>query len=322
MDRARRRPGLLTGILVAAIGGAGPVSPAPLAAMRWTTPGADLVPWLTTAPPECLKRPRDRTLAWRIEVGRAAFRDPLLLGGQAARAGLSCSACHVNGRTNLGFLYPGVSGAPGTADVTSFVFSSHRGDHVVDPRPIPDLAGPAGERKINRDAASSALPDFIHGLITEEFDGAPPAASVMTAVTDYIRALDPKACPTISRVPLTATGALSDVRRAERAAEEALQHGDPEAAIAALQAVRAMLGRLYERYVGADLMTDAQAIHAADRRLAVATEQVRSEGAEGITALWAWRIGILGWSEPVLRDAPRSLYDPSTLARVISEPTR
>lgn len=81
-------------------------------------------------------------------------------GGQAARAGLSFESCHRSGRPHPQFLFPGASGAPGTADVTASLFSSHRGNGRDDPVPIPDLSGPRAR-----------LAPFIHGLVTQEFDG-------------------------------------------------------------------------------------------------------------------------------------------------------
>jgi len=147
--------------------------------MRWLAPGADAARILTHQPAECLSLPRDAEAAWRVEVGRAAFRTPLLLGGQAARAGVACATCHRNGRANADFDFPGVSGAPGTADVTASLFSAHRGDDLFDPRPIPDLAGPMDRLKVSRDEASPALKTFIRGLVTEEFDGDPPLEAVL-----------------------------------------------------------------------------------------------------------------------------------------------
>ena len=150
-----------------------PVAP-PLKAMRWLAPGADAARLLTRRPPECLKAPADPAEAYRVELGRAAFRDPLLLGGQAARAGLACETCHQNGRANRNFDFPGISGAPGTADVTASLFSTHRGDDIFDPVPIPDLGGPKAALKISQGRRPPALEHFIHGLITEEFDGPEP----------------------------------------------------------------------------------------------------------------------------------------------------
>jgi hypothetical protein len=115
---------------------------APLRAMRWLAPGADKVGAMTTRPAECLSMPRGADAAYAVEVGRAAFRTPLLLGGQAARAGVSCETCHKGAHTIVDFDFPGVSGAPGTADVTDSLFSSHRGDGIDNPKPSPTSADP------------------------------------------------------------------------------------------------------------------------------------------------------------------------------------
>ena len=82
--------------------------------MRWLAPGTDAGQLLTRAPSECLAVPADAENAYEVELGRAAFRTPLILGGQAARAGIACETCHRSGRTNPDFDFPGVSGAPGS----------------------------------------------------------------------------------------------------------------------------------------------------------------------------------------------------------------
>ena len=68
-----------------------------------------------------------------ILTGEALFHTPSLLGGQAAKAGISCASCHVNGQGNPHFQFPGISGQPGTADATHNFFSSHRGDDKFNP---------------------------------------------------------------------------------------------------------------------------------------------------------------------------------------------
>ena len=118
-------------------------------------------------------------------AGQIAFHTPTLLGGQAAKAGISCASCHVNGRDNPHFSFPGVSGAPGTADVTHSFFSSHRGDGQFNPVLIPDLAKPG---KISRDREGE-LEQFMRGLIVEEFDGAEPDHAVLDTLAVYVRAL-------------------------------------------------------------------------------------------------------------------------------------
>ncbi|HZC15245.1 MAG TPA: hypothetical protein VE309_00640, partial [Caulobacteraceae bacterium] len=173
-------------------------------AARWLSPGADRVRALGSQPTECSRPASDPQTAYEIEVGRAAFRTPLLLGGQASRAGLACESCHRDGRNNPEFLFPGLSGAPGTADVTTSLFSTHRDDGIDNPKPIPDLSGPKSRLKISQAPDDPALGDFIHGIVTQEFDGAEPPPAVMAGLVAYVRSLSPDACPTTEREPLRA----------------------------------------------------------------------------------------------------------------------
>src|ERR1700761_6502938 len=191
---------------------------APIRGMEWAPRTADPARALGSVPTECLKIPADPALAARIEVGRAAFRTPVRLGGQAARAGVNCETCHRDGRTNPDFQFPGVSGAPGTADVTNSLFSTHRGNGIDDPKPIPDLSGSKGRLKIDQDPGQKKLEPFIHGLITEEFDGPEPTPATVAGLAAYVRALSPAACPAQARRPLDVTLLMSDARRALTAA--------------------------------------------------------------------------------------------------------
>ena len=217
-------------------------------AARWLAPGADRALALGSARTECLSKPHDPQQAYMIEVGRAAFRTPLLLGGQAARAGIACESCHQGGRSNPDFFFPGLSGAPGTADVTSALFSSHRDDGVDNPKPIPDLSGPKDRLKVSQDPASPALPTFIHGLVTQEFDGAEPPPAVLAGVATYVRALSPSACPAEPRRPLRIDGFIDNAQRAVRAAHLALDRKDSATAIFLLGAARTQLGLINERF--------------------------------------------------------------------------
>ncbi|MDB5452117.1 MAG: hypothetical protein JWO33_695, partial [Caulobacteraceae bacterium] len=210
MDRRRTGAavlGLATAVALAAVAaGSGP----PLRAMRWTATGGDPIPDMTEAPTECLRPASSTADALRVEVGRAAFRTPVLLGGQAARAGLTCEGCHRSGRNNPAFHFPGVSGAPGTADVTSSLFSSHRGDNLDNPKPIPDLSGPKRGLRIDQSPARPDLELFIHGLVHEEFDGPEPPAEVLAGLAAYVRALDPKACPSAATASLSSGLLMTD----------------------------------------------------------------------------------------------------------------
>ncbi len=307
MDHGRR-PAALAAVL--ALGLLAASDAPPLAEMRWLPDGADQVAALGWLPPECLSPGRDADAAWSIEVGRAAFRSPLILGGQAARAGISCESCHRNGRDNPHFQFPGVSGAPGTADVTSSLFSSHRGNGVDDPQPIPDLAGPRLALKVSHDPASRDLETFIHGLVTEEFDGPEPTPAVLAGLAAYVRALDPRVCdPGPSRLRPPAW--LSDALRAIMAAQEALARGDEATALTLIAAARTRLGRLDERFAG--LPRSLTALRAANRDLVEAERLVRAGDPAAGARLAAWVTATPALSRLLNREEPRSLFDPRRL---------
>jgi hypothetical protein len=282
--------------------------------MRWLAAGADAAAVMTRRPLECLSAPADPDEAWRVEVGRAAFRDPLILGGQAARSGLTCESCHTNGRTNPTFAFPGISGPPGTADVTNFLFTAHRGSRTGKPVPIPDLGGPKSRLKVSQARSSRALEDFVDGLMTQEFDGPPPPAAVVDALAAYVRALGTGACPPGAGESVRAGRGIEDARRAVRAASEAIARGEAATAVVMLQSARAALGMLAERYPGPRLAADREGVIAADLDLAAAIAAVRAASADAAPRLSTWLARTRDWASPLIRDEPHSLYDPATLA--------
>jgi hypothetical protein len=233
-------------IAVAAIGAS---SSLPLREAKWIAPEARLDA-LTSSPPVCIGTviKRDQLL-----IAEAAFQTPLLLGGQAARAGLSCASCHPSGRANSAFQFPGLSGDPGTADVTSSIMSHHRGDSVFNPVRIPDLA--VDRPKVTRDATSPALRSFIRGLIVEEFDGPEPPPAVLDALVGYVRAMQPDRCTSSNRIPISLGRHLADSAGALEMAQFAEANGDEATAWLLIAAARHSLGLIHERYVGPALGT-------------------------------------------------------------------
>jgi hypothetical protein len=172
---------------------------------------------------------------------------------------MSCATCHRNGRGNPGFVFPGLSGAPGTADVTASLMSSHRGDGIFNPKPIPDLAGLPGRLKISR-TAPGAIEGFIHGLVTEEFDGPEPPPEVLAALAAYVRALQPGSC----------RGGDRSIRLADRLAEvdaaialARTSGGDTRRLL--LAAARSTLGAIDERF--ASVEADRAVLRDADAEL-------------------------------------------------------
>jgi hypothetical protein len=316
LDRPRRRSGLLILILAAAF--VAPSSAPPLRALRWLAPGADGARLLTTRPVECLTGHKATDEVYLIEVGRAAFRTPLTLGGQAARAGVDCETCHRNGRRNADFHFPGLSGAPGTADVTSFIFSSHRGKPGLKPVPIPDLGGPKAAFKVDQSPTSPDLEHFIHGLVTEEFEGAEPPATVLRGLAAYVRALSPNACPVGPSQAVTLVGDMSDTRRAVHAGIMALARKDKATAVAMTNAARSVLGAIAERYGAPGLEGDVRALRVADLDLAALADDIRANRAGARVGLETWLANSAGLEHRLRRDEPRSYYDRATLTRAIA----
>lgn len=309
MDRGGARAGALIAALLVATAALAGAERVRLRAERWLAADARL-DGLTTRPRECLAPAPGSAL---LGIGRTAFRTPALLGGQAARAGLSCASCHANGRGNPGFHFPGLSGEPGTADVTSSLMSSHRGNGVLDPRPIPDLALPG---KIARDPADPALDAFVHGLVVEEFDGAEPGPAARAGLLAYLRALRP--CAPEASEPVTLDQALADVAAAAEASAAALRLGDAASARLMLAGARSMLGDVDERYALPGLESARAGLRAADREL-LALQLAVDAGRPGVAArVAAWRL------PPRLvaalrRGAPASLYDRSRVAALLAE---
>jgi hypothetical protein len=201
----------------------------------WTPAGETLARDMIVAPGECLAARTAET-----EIGRALFRSPALLGGPAARAGLSCNACHSNGRTNARFSLPELTNVPGHADVSSEWSSKVRGDGVMNPVAIPDLAG-VGSRETFGHLRDPSLDHFTHSVVVEEFQGAEPPSQAMAGVIAYLRALDTQSCSAEHR--LTLQSAADDVRRVVAAAETA----DAETARLLLLAAQDAIGRIAER---------------------------------------------------------------------------
>jgi hypothetical protein len=321
VDRARRRPGRLIALLaVVGLAAAAPPPAPPLKAVRWLAPGADPAAAFARSPTECLAEPADAETAYEVELGWAAFRTPLLLGGQAARAGISCETCHRSGRNNPLFDFRGVSGAPGTADVTTPVLSSHRGDDVFDPKPIPDLSGPKTALKVSQDPASDELETHIDGIVTQEFDGAEPSTAVRKGLAAYVRALSPEACPKAATQAVTAESALGDVRRTLAAALAALDRKDGASAALMVEAARSQLGDIDERYSPEGSGPARAALGQAGRDLgAAALDCRRDDLVAAKIELTLWLAAEPRWARAVIAAEPDSLYNPARLAAAVAD---
>ena len=305
-----RRP-LAAFVLILLTAATGPS--VPLVQARWTAAAGQFAA-LTSDPAECLAWPQSAQDREAILIGRVAFRTPVLLGGQAARAGLTCNSCHLNGRGNPDFMFPGLSDGAGTADVTSSLMSSKRGDGVLNPKLIPDLA--ARSPKISRDPANPALPSFIRGLIIDEFDGPEPSAKVLAGLTAYVRALQPSACPTKAREAQSLNRHMGDAKAAAQAALMALRDGDPVTARLMLAGARATLGLVHERYTG--LPTDQALIASTGQELGAVQLGIDRHDPDADAQLTAWLTRHPFALQIIARHEPRSLYNPKYLSKALS----
>ncbi len=305
MDLARAIAALL--IAVGAVGAGGAL---PLQDAKWIVAEARLEA-LTSLPPSCIS---DRLSPVQLGIAEAAFQTPLLLGGQAARAGLSCASCHPSGRANQGFRFPGLSGAPGTADVTSSMMSHHRGDAIFNPVRIPDLA--MDIPKISRDPESPALTSFIRGLIVEEFDGPEPAPAVLDAIVNYVRAMRPEACQSAKRVPITLRRHFTEIDNALEMARLASFGRDKDSARLMLAAARHRLGLVHERYAGRQLNKQRALIIAVDRQMQALQSKVATAKLIDVATI---REVIGGLRVALETSEAKSLYNAKRLARAVGQ---
>jgi hypothetical protein len=243
--------------------------------------------------------------------GEILFRTPRLLGGQAAKARMSCQSCHINGADNPNFHFPNASGAPGTADVSNSFFSAKGGNGSFDPVTIPDLSV-AG--KISRDRPKE-VENFLANLIVTEFAGDVPNRDMLVALAAYNRALKTCAAGDIQRQPNLAT----DVKLVDNAmvfAGARLANNDPEMAYMLIAGARDIMGLIHERFVSENLSGQRAEL----QRLSVAARDIgRIENADKRQkAITLWRDEFSKLSS-ILRDKEAlSLYNRAELAKAVS----
>ena len=238
----------------------------PLSDTQWNAAETDDVAFLTATPGECLAPAVDPDVQYRVEVGRSAFSSPFVFGGAAARSGLSCNSCHRDGRDNPDFYLEGLSDAPGTADVTSSLFSKIREDHEFNPRVIPTLLDIAGKDAFGATAPQPTIHAFVESAVTDEFQGV-AAPGVVEAIAAYVAQLDSASCPA-GETQQTVKRAMNDVARILKTAEAAFARDDNAVADLLLVSAQHQLGRVYERFQGRRLSRERAHIQTLSASLA------------------------------------------------------
>lgn len=285
----------------------------PLRAAAWLAPGGGHLAALSTAPVECFVAPPDTAQAALAAAGRIVFRSPLLLGGPAAKAGLSCQACHVNGHDNPQFFIAGLSSAPGTADVTSSRFSKTRGDGVFNPRTIPSLTGIGALAPAAAADRALHIERFVHGVIVEEFQGWKPAPRVFDALLAYLSALDVRTCPDALSAPIRLGDDLARIAGGAAAMRQALEDADPELADFLVVSLRALLGEVYERFDQPDQEPARATLLRLSADLGNLRPQVTAAPKQAVSALVAWQHQLEEGQAGLLPLEPHSLYNPERL---------
>lgn len=233
------------------------------------------------APPEWLRPlPRDEAARQRVAAGRLVFRFPGLLGGEAGRAGLSCESCHPSGHVHGGFFIPGLSGRPGTIDLTSSAFyRPERDNGAFDPVAIPSLRGVASRRVFFRDRRATSLSAAAASVIEDEFGGSPPPLAIQAALLAYLRQLD----RTDRGIAAPDWGALGS-----RALASLIESRDGPAATLLAEATRHEAGRFHAAATG-----DADRDHQRRRGLTLGRlAEAARQGDWAAAQRWA---GEAGW---------------------------
>ncbi len=282
----------------------------PIGDARWTHADADLFRLLSATPGECLG-PVDPKDAHEVNIGAVAFRSPLLFGGVAARTGLSCNSCHRDGHDNRDFHLEGLSGAPGTADVTSSVFSKTREDGVFNPATIPSLVDSGRKSSFGTRAPHPSIYAFVSDAVAEEFHGDAPEA-LISALAIYVKRLRREHCPPRG-IGVNSDFDMRYPRVAIETAIEALGRGDDATADFLFASSRLLLQRAHERFDGADLEKERTAITSLSRSIGDLRASAQSDpaAARAMATDVLRRFGIV---QIMLREASsKSLYDSDRL---------
>ena len=150
-----------------------------------------------------------------VALGNTAFSSPMIFGGAARAAGLSCNACHVNGDIIAKFFIPGGSARPGGLDPSGPVFNPRADNGVVDHVDIPSLRGIRFTAPYGRDGRIAGLREFTRQVIVGEFAGPEPSPLLLDALVAYLNEFEFLPNPKLDAIGRLAPGATPAARRGE-----------------------------------------------------------------------------------------------------------
>lgn len=301
-----------------ALSAAAPPGTGALDDLAWLNPHSDRVRLLTEAPPAPLVLDHlDRHERFLVDIGRIAFHAPDLLGGLAARQGMSCNTCHTSGGANQNFFIEGVSNEPGTFDTTDALFSKVTEDGLDNPVVIPSLHHVAESAPYPSDGRFLRLEDMVTHVIVDEFQGSTPPSLVMAGLLAYLSRLEGPVDPMTTRpVPIRLDTELFEVGHSAETLEHALKLADPRLVHFIVQAMRRQLGRIAQRFPYSTEAQDTLATWSVGLRQ-IDQDVEAGETREAHRALKRWRRAV----EPAALApyAPTSLYEPAVLGRWLAE---
>lgn len=277
--------------------------------IRWLPPGSE-----TAA--DLLERPREQADrgGFYVELGRLAFRSPLILGGNARRAGLSCDSCHVNGHGNARFFVPGLSDAPGRIDVSHSLWNPLAEDSIANPKAIPDLHGVQTKHRLGGDGRFTSVREFARHAIVVEFAGDEPAPWLLDALVAYLQALAPVPAGSDAAEPVTLAGDLAAIARHVEVLERVLADEQTGPADRIIDMIRSRFGPVHARF------PDSETARAVVEGWARDLQRIAGQVAAGDwptarAATKALREALQQPPAPLTSALPGSLYDPATISR-------
>ncbi len=287
-----------------------------IADLNWIHRNADPVRALTSVPTECLVAPRDAERARHVRLGRVAFRSPRLLGGLAARVGMSCNSCHPNGRDNPSFHIVGASGAPGTADVTGSVFSSNRDDGKRNPVTIPTLVDAASMPPYGTVRPNADLKAFLQAVIVDEFQGQPPPRSVIDGLLAYLQDLQSAGCPKNRSESVVFEADRREVLQTMDVLIETIERGDSPVSHFVLASLRAVLERVHRRFPG-HVIRREELVEVSRSLLRLQQRLDRDNVLEILSGLTSERVRLEVLLQKLDSQIDDSFYDPDVLRNAL-----
>jgi hypothetical protein len=229
---------------------------------------------------------------------------------------MSCDSCHRNGHDNPVFHFAGVSGDPGTADVTGFVFSTNRDDGRRNPVAIPTLVDAASAPPFGTILPAPDLRTFLHAAVVDEFQGEPPPQSVIEGLLAYIEGLRSAACPKRRSEAVSFETDSSDLLRTMDVVIETLEDDDLPGGLFALASLRAALERVYRRFP--ERVSAREELVGSSRALSRLRELLEEKRvSETISLLAAERLRLESVLSKLETQIDISFYAPSILRRAL-----